>query len=82
MSDEVEKEAYEKIAKALEIAKEQIELAQSIADEHALEFTWYLAYGMGGTYEGKGTMKYDSWGSTKKQEPRSEGEWISSSHNC
>ncbi len=78
MSDEAKKEAYEKIADALKVAQEKLEEAQALADEHSLEFTWDLAYGMGGTYEGKGTMQ--GWGKDKK--PRTEGEWVSSSSTC
>lgn len=77
-----EQEAYEKIAKALEIAKEQIELAQKIADEHALYFTWDLAYGMGGTYEGKGTKNDGGGWGNRTNGIRPEGEWVSSSSNC
>ncbi len=78
MSEEAKKAAYEKIADALKIAQEKIEEAQALADEHALEFTWDMAYGMGGTYEGKGVTY--GWGEDKKQ--RKHGEWISSSSNC
>ncbi len=78
MSDEAKKAAIEKIAESLKIAQEKIEEAQALADEHALEFTWDLAYGMGGTYEGKGVMY--GWGKDKK--PRTEGEWVSSSSTC
>lgn len=82
MSDD-KKEIYEKIADLLTVSQKAIEEAQALADEHALSFTWDLAYGMGGTYEGKGTEKYDYYGPPdKKYTERTEGEWVSSSSTC
>ncbi len=79
-TDEEKQKAYEKIAEALKVASEKLEEAQALADEHALSFTWDLAYGMGGTYEGKGTSDYDYYYKTSKE--RKTGEWVSSSSTC
>ena len=77
MSDP-KQEAIAKLAEVLKVAQEKLEEAQAIADEFALEFSWDLAYGMGGTYEGKGTTQ--GWGSNGKV--REQGEWVSSSSTC
>lgn len=52
------REAVNSIYEALEIAKEAVQLAESIADRHDLEFDLDLGgYGMGGTYYSEGYIK-------------------------
>jgi hypothetical protein len=72
-----QKEAYEQIAKHVEAAHAEIKKAEALADEHGCEFSFDLAYGMGGTYYPK--VKPDS--ENEDWESSNEG-WMSSSSMC
>lgn len=54
---------------------------EKYADEHGLDFTFEPAYGMGGTYHGKGTSEYDDQGDPYDWKNQSWG-WYSSSASC
>jgi len=81
------KKAYQQIEELLNEARKKIREAQEIADENSLIFSFDVAYGMGGSYEGKGVEyedgQYDIKGNFKiKIKTRKHGEWIPSSHTC
>lgn len=78
MSDEnKKKKALEELEVHLNRARKEISKAESIADEHGLSFNWDLAYGMGGTYTGKGVTTEE-----QKEEWGNEDGWRSSSSGC
>ena len=64
-------EAAAKIADLVAQAHNAINEAESLADEHKLDFSFSVAYGMGGTYYPAG-HKY-GW---------TEEGWNPSSHSC
>lgn len=77
-------EANKKLSEAVAAAYAALRVAQAIADEHGLTFSFSAAYGMGGTYIGAKSEEND-WqasggGCSFDQEP--EGEWRSSSAGC
>lgn len=76
-------EAYEKIEKLRKEAYEKINEAEKLADEFRLEFSFRVAYGMGGWYNPKGSerSKYD-YNYDEENKIREEGEWRASSHSC
>lgn len=77
-------EASKKISELLADARAAIAAAEALADEHSLEFGWDIAYGMGGSYMGKGVEAY-GWDYEQRKEvykPLEEGRWVSSSENC
>jgi hypothetical protein len=74
------KEAVEELAKHVAAFELSLAAAVKVADEHGLSFSIYPAYGMGGSYEGKGSEK---WNYREKEETiREEGEWMPSSQGC
>lgn len=77
MSSDIKK-ASEQISELVADAYDNIKRAQELADAHGLEFSFDLAYGMGGTYIGKGYSERtgNDWYSSN------EGEWRPSSQSC
>lgn len=65
-------EAQKKIQQHLATARAEIAEACKLADEHKTSFSWDLAYGMGGEYEGNPDLRSEY----------SEDGWQSSSHSC
>ena len=51
-----------------------------LLNEHGLEFSWDLAYGMGGWYTGAGSEDWyqDEW----DEREEGKGYWASSSQSC
>lgn len=76
MSDQARRDANAEISKKLDQARQLLKECQALADQHALSFSFNPAYGMGGTYYGKGN---EEWSSSSDG---SEGEWVSSSSQC
>lgn len=76
--------AYQKITELVSKSLEKLKEAEKIADEYGLEFTFDPAYGMGGTYCGKGSVKEEYDYSSRKdvEKIRDEGEWMASSNSC
>ena len=79
MSEDEIRKANKEIAELKSKAMKAIEKAQAIADEHGIEFTFDLAYGMGGTYIPAGAEDPDWMCSGDELE---EGRWMSSSEMC
>ena len=74
--DAVKREALEKIAKLISEAESLVYEAESIADEHGLEFDVnFGGYGMGGTYYSE---KYVEEEGLRYSEPG----WNASSQSC
>lgn len=69
ISEEERQKASESISKILDAAQQLIKIAESVADKYGVEFSWDLAYGMGGVY-------------TPKTEWSESGGWQSSSSMC
>lgn len=82
--EQVIQTAFEEINKLTNEAMEKIRQAQEIADKHGLTFSFNVAYGMGGRYEGKGVEcdEYDYISKKRKTLIRKQGEWMASSHSC
>lgn len=73
---DIKKEATNEIYKLIEAAQKLVYEAESIADEHGLEFTMDLGgYGMGGTYYSE---KYHEEQGMRWSEPG----WNASSQSC
>ena len=66
-----QQEASARISTLIVAAKELITEAEALADAHKLEFSFSVAYGMGGYYYGKGSE--ETWG---------EHGWNPSSRSC
>ena len=79
-TEEQIKEANTKIAEHINTAYAEISAAEKIADEYGLEFSWDLAYGMGGWYTGKNAHK-EEWEEFDEEDEESYG-WKSSSQSC
>lgn len=76
MSDEIKREKLNEIAKLITQAEALVYEAESIADEHGLEFDVnFGGYGMGGTYYSE---KYHTEQGMRWSEPG----WNASSQNC
>lgn len=74
--DAIKREALEKIAKLISEAEGLVNEAESIADEHGLEFDVnFGGYGMGGTYYSE---KYHEEQGMRWSEPG----WNASSNSC
>lgn len=75
-TDEQKREALERIDKLIEQAEKLVFEAESIADEHGLEFDVnFGGYGMGGTYYSE---KYHEEQGLRWSEPG----WNASSQSC
>lgn len=72
-------EAGAQISKNTDEAQRLIREAQSIADEHGLEFYFCVSYGMGGSYTGH--QKPDNWDSSDDYYDEESG-WSPSSQSC
>ncbi|AVH85047.1 hypothetical protein RsoM2USA_119 [Ralstonia phage RsoM2USA] len=70
-------QANARIEALLDIVREAISEAESLADEHKLTFESPIGtYGMGGTYNGNWQNDTDDWG-----DPKEDG-WYPSSQSC
>lgn len=69
----MEKTAKELIQEQIDIAYKAIKEAEKIANKHNEEFSFSVAYGMGGCYTPPGHEDYDA---------DSDNGWTSSSANC
>lgn len=80
MSKLTKREALQEIEKLTSEAMALIRKAETLAEEHDVEFSFDLAYGMGGTY----AAWDDSWESSDEDaEPRKkEYQWYASSQSC
>ncbi len=69
-----QREALAKIEEKLAIARTALTEAEGIANEAGVEFTFKVAYGMGGTF----------YPNSPEAEPRWDDStgWVSSSQNC
>lgn len=74
------KNAAANISKLVEEAYAAIRSAEVLADEFGLDFSFSLEYGMGGTYQGKGSNN-DEWNNSSCYGEDNYG-WNSSSSNC
>lgn len=74
MPETSKQQATQEIAHLVKSAYDNLALAQALADEHKLEFSFSPAYGMGGTYYG--------YPSEDKWDYRDEPGWQSSSSTC
>lgn len=50
-------EAYAKISALTAEAKAKVKEAERIADEHGVDFSFSVSYGMGGTYKGQSPVR-------------------------
>lgn len=73
MSKRTDQQAYAEISRLTSEAMKLIREAEKIADTHGLEFSFDVAYGMGGTYVPESVFDGPSW-----REPG----WQASSHSC
>lgn len=82
-TEEQIKKANEEISNLLGEAHAKISEAEKIADDYKLDFTFSVAYGMGGWYEPKGypISKYDA-DYENENSVTLEGKWCPSSHSC
>ena len=72
------KEAAAEIDCKMKLAQALIKEAEVLADEHGLDFSINVAYGMGGWYTGKGNK--EDWDSSEYTEP--DFGWDASSQSC
>ena len=72
------KEASTEIATKVKLALALVKEAEALADEHGLEFSVNIAYGMGGWYTGKGSR--EDWDSSESTE--GDFGWSASSQSC
>lgn len=61
--------------------EELIASAETLADEYGLNFSLSPAYGMGGSFQGRGTLINDDFESSDEYNEDNYG-WTSSSQNC
>lgn len=73
------KEARIKIADAVNAAQSALTIAQAYADYYGESFGWDLAYGMGGTYFGKGSDQHPNEDCSSSD---TDDGWYSSSQSC
>jgi len=71
MTTEEQKQKQQEINQHVQNAYEELRKACAIADEYKLNFSWYVAYGMGGDYYGD-----------HDDSDYSDGGWVSSSSQC
>lgn len=73
------KEAAVEMATKVQLALALIKEAEALADEHGLDFSLNVAYGMGGWYTGK--RNQEDWDSSDTVSIEDYG-WQSSSQSC
>lgn len=73
------KEAAVEMATKVELAMALIKEAEALADEHGLDFSINVAYGMGGWYTGK--RNQEDWDSSAIEAEENYG-WSASSQSC
>ena len=71
-------EAVAKIAELTKAAMQNIKEAEKLAEEHKVEFSFGVAYGMGGHYYPISAKSTDE----KKHNYENDYGWVSSSSNC
>lgn len=74
----VDKEKTGELARLVQEAREALKAAEKFADEHKLSFTFDPAYGMGGTYYGKGFWDAQKEGDDDWYSSQEDG-WVCSS---
>lgn len=73
--------AVAELAEMVKLAEDALARAEKLADESGLSFSFEPAYGMGGTYYGKGKSAQDSPSDPYDWSDDSWG-WYSSSQSC
>ena len=83
-------EAYAKISTLTADAKAKVKEAEKIADEHGVDFSFSVSYGMGGTYKGQSPVRRAALAKLSQAEREALGVsedtddfgWQSSSNQC
>jgi hypothetical protein len=76
------KEANAKISKLIAQAEALISEAEAIADETGASFSFSVAYGMGGSYQGRGDKVAPEGVDVDDWESSNEVGWFPSSQSC
>ena len=83
-------EAYAKISVLTAEAKAKVKEAEKIADDHGVDFSFNVSYGMGGTYKGQSPVRRAALAKLSPEEREALGVaedtddfgWQSSSSQC